>query len=853
MGKRSWDELDAILDEALELPPEKRPVLLDRLQLDPSERERLEKLIAAAESDDDTLAAGGALGGRRGEQLAALLDDEEPPGAPDSIPGYRLLRRIGSGGMGHVWEADQIEPVRRRVAVKVIRPERDSDRVVARFESERQTLARMNHPGIAQIFDAGLTDSGRHFFTMEYVDGLPLAAFCDEHRLSIRQRLELFREVCDAVQHAHQKGVIHRDLKPSNVLVTRVHGRPVPKVIDFGIARLAEGVLDRESLLTEVGMVIGTPEYMSPEQASASPVDVDTRADVYALGVLLYELLTGALPFERPGSSPVALAGFFSELRETEPPRPSQRVGERGEKSLSAAVSRGTEPVGLARALRGDLDWIVMKALEKDRARRYDSVGELSADVGRHLSHEPVSAGPPGTVYRMGKLARRHRGLLAASAAVLVALLAGLAGTVTGLLRAREEAERARTQAAIAEAVNAFLNDDLLAAVAPGSQGRDVTMREVLDTAASGLEGRFPDQPQVEAAVRHTIGDTYVRLGRLDEASPHLERAVALRAEALGEDAPATLESVHALGELRFYQGRIEDADALLHRCFEGRERALGPNHPETLSALSDLGAVAQARGDLDDAEQHYRDAYGRASAALNEDDETLLAMEHNLGALLHERDHLDEAESWLRRALEGSRRVLGNDHPETLSTLSLLGSVLREAGRREEAAPIDEEVLATRRRVLGDEHPSTLISANNLAMLRSDLGQLREAEDLLRSTLAVQRRVLGEDHDAVILSLGNIGGIVTRDGRPAEAEPLYLEALERCRRTLGPDHALCGATLRGYARTLAALSRPAEAEARFREAHAVLAAAYGEDHPDVTALAEELEKLTGSPVGSRD
>ena len=326
MGRRSWDELDAILDEALDLPTEKRPVFFDRLELDPPERERLEKLIAAAESDDDTLAAGGALGGRRGQQIAALLEEEEPSGPPDSIPGYRLLRRIGSGGMGHVWEAEQIDPVRRRVAVKIIRPGRDTGRVVARFESERQTLALMNHPGIAQIFDAGVTGSGPPLLhhgvrRRPAPDGLLRRAPSAGSRAPA-----LFVEVCDAVQHAHQKGVIHRDLKPSNVLVTRVDGRPVPKVIDFGIARLAEGVLERQTLLTEAGMLIGTPEYMSPEQAGASPADVDTRADVYALGVLLYELLAGALPFERPGSSPVALAGFFSELRETEPPRPSRRA-----------------------------------------------------------------------------------------------------------------------------------------------------------------------------------------------------------------------------------------------------------------------------------------------------------------------------------------------------------------------------------------------------------------------------------------------------------------------------------------------------------------------------------------------
>jgi serine/threonine protein kinase/tetratricopeptide (TPR) repeat protein len=845
MGKRSWDELDAILDEALDLPLEKRPVFFDRLHLEETDRRRLESLIAAAESDDDTLAADGALGGRlRGALAAVLADDEERSRTPDSIRGHRLVRRIGSGGMGHVWEAEQLEPVRRRVAVKIIRPERDTGRVVARFESERQTLALMHHPGIAQVFDAGVTESGRPFFTMEFVDGAPLTAFCDEARMTVRERLGIFIDVCDAVQHAHQKGVIHRDLKPSNVLVTRVDGRPVPKVIDFGIARLAEGALRRETLLTEDGMLIGTPEYMSPEQAGASPADVDTRADVYALGVLLYELLTGALPLDRPASDPVALAGFFSELRETDSPRPSQRVEGLGEAALAVAAARRTEPTALARGLRGDLDWVVMKALEKDRSRRYDSVGELAADVRRHMRDEPVTAGRPSPTYRMRKFARRNRGLLAAGAAVLVALLAGLVGTMTGLVRARQEAERARTQAAITEAVNAFLNEDLLAAVAPGSQGRDVTMREALDAAAAGLEGRFPAQPEIEAAIRHTIGDTYMALGRMDDAAPQLERAVALRQASLGTDDPDTLESAHALGELRFYQGQPGEAEALLHRCLEGRERTLGPDDPLTISTLSDLGAVAQARGDLDAAERRYRAAYERARSALGEDDPTIAALQHNLGAALHERGQLDEAEEWLREALETSRRLLGDDHPDTLTTLGLLGSVLREAGRFEEAEPIQRESLALRRRVLGDEHPSTLLAANNLAMLRADLGRLDEAEALERSTLEVQRRVLGDDHDATILSLGNLASILTRLGRPREAEPLLVEALESCHRTLGKDHSLCASTLRRYGGTLVALERYAEAERQLLEAHTLLVAAYDEHHPSATRAAAGLAEL---------
>jgi tetratricopeptide (TPR) repeat protein len=837
-----WDELDAILDEALDLPTSERAAFLARQGLEPSERVRLERLLSIAEAPDATLTGGGGLAGVLGDDLVAFLEQE--PSSSDDVPGHRLGRRIGSGGMGEVWEAEQLAPVRRRVAVKVLRPGLATERVVSRFESERQALALMSHPGIAQIFDAGLTGSGRPFFTMELVDGPPFTAFCDAQCLSIRDRLRLFVDVCDAVLHAHQKGVVHRDIKPSNVLVTRVDGRPVPKVIDFGIARLVDGPLEAATVLTEAGMVVGTPEYMSPEQAGASPADVDTRADVYALGVVLYELVAGVRPFERRDASVASLGDLFRDIRETEPERPSRRVEGTGERSFAVAAARDTEPWALVRSLRGDLDWITMKALEKDRERRYGSVDELSADVRRHLMDEPVTVGPPGAGYRLGKFARRNSGLLTATAAVVVAVVAGLLGTVTGLVRAREEAARARTQAAIAEAVNAFLNQDLLAAVAPGSQGRDVTMREALDAAASRLEGRFQGQPEVEASVRHTIGETYMRLGRLDDASPHLERAVALRERALGADAPETLVTVHALGELRFYQGRVDEAEALLRRSFEGRERALGPNDALTLAAMSDLGAVAQDRGRLDEAERLYRGAYERASVVLAGDDPSLLSMMHNLGALLQDRGRLDEAETWLRRAYEGSRTRLGPDHPDTLSSLSLLGSVLREAERLAEAEPIYRETLAARTRVLGEKHPSTLLSANNLAMLYYDLGRLEEAEALQRATLETQRRVLGRDHDATILSLGNLGAILTRLGRAREAAPLLADAVERCRRVLGTGHSLCGHTLRKQGNCLVALGRYPEAERRLLEAHAVLAAAYADDHPSTRLAAADAARL---------
>ncbi|UCF68795.1 MAG: serine/threonine protein kinase, partial [Acidobacteriota bacterium] len=643
------------------------------------------------------------------------------------------------------------------------------------------------------------------------------------------------------------KGIIHRDLKPSNVLVTTADERAIPKVIDFGIARAIEGPLSGATLLTEAGQIIGTPEYMSPEQAGDDPADVDTRSDVYALGVLLYELLTSTLPLERSAAGPSGLAELLYRVRETEPPRPSRRVidsADRAEAAVDAAAARCTTPSGLARALRGDLDWIALRALAKNRAHRYGSAAEFADDIRRHLRDEPVAAGPPSAAYRVIKFARRHAGLLSAAAAILVALVAGLIGTWTGLVRARHEAERARTEAAIAEAVNRFLNEDLLASVAPGAQGRDVSMREVLDTAAERLEGRFNEQPVVAATLRRTIGATYTRLGRLDDAAPQLERSAAAFENALGADDPRTLEAIHALAELRFYQGRPEEAEALLLRVVEERRRVLGPDDAATLAALSDLGAVAHDQGRLGDAERHYRAALGVARRTLPPDDRRRLAMAHNLGALLRDRAQYEAAEAILREAWEASRDALGAEHPETLATLSLLGSVLREADRLDAAEPIYTEVFESRRRVLGDEHPSTLLSANNLAMLATDLGNYAQAERWQRFALEGQLATLGADHDATILSWGNLGAILTADGRAAEAEPLLAETVERARRVLGAGHPLTGHTLRKYGNALLAMKRWDDAEPVLLEAHEVLSASLEADHPDTRRTATSLASL---------
>ena len=432
---------------------------------------------------------------------------------------YRILSLIAEGGMGAVYLAEQQTP-QRRVALKVIKAGMDTRHVVARFETEREALALMDHPSIATVFDAGETHSGRPYFVMEYVAGVPITDYCDRHNLRTRERLALFLQVCSAVQHAHQKGVIHRDLKPSNVLVTVVEGNPIPKVIDFGVAKATSRRLTEKTLFTELGLLVGTPEYMSPEQAEMTGLDVDTRTDIYALGVLLYELIVGALPFDSVRLRRAGYAEIQRIIREEEPARPSTRLSSLGATASEVARRRHTDLPSLMRELRGDLDWITLKSMEKDRTRRYASASELAADLSRHLADEPVSARPANFAYRSRKFVRRHRAgvaIGAAAIAVLVAFGATMAVQSSRIAAQRDLATRERDRA---ERVSGFLVSLFEASDPDRSKGEKVTARQILDLGRQRLDSELKDQPQTRAALLHTIGSVYAALDLNDVAEP---------------------------------------------------------------------------------------------------------------------------------------------------------------------------------------------------------------------------------------------------------------------------------------------------------------------------------------------
>jgi len=738
---------------------------------------------------------------------------------------FKILQQIGEGGFGVVFEAQQDRPVKRRVALKVIKHGMDTREVIARFEAERQALALMDHPHIARVLDAGATGSGRPYFVMELVKGEPISSYCDKHALSIGERLKLFEQVCAAVQHAHTKGVIHRDLKPSNVLVSGQDGAAFAKVIDFGIAKATSGRLTDKTLFTELHQMVGTPLYMSPEQAEGS-TDIDTRTDIYSLGVLLYELLTGTTPFESDTLRTAPYAEVQRIIREVEPLRPSARLSASATTLSGVATARGMEPRKLTRLVRGELDWIVMKAIEKERARRYETVNGLAMDVHRYLAGQPVLAAPPSKIYRLRKFIRRNK--IAVGAALLVA-----ASLFIGIIGFAWQARIAQARATELEQVSKF-QADMLGQVDPTAAGillskdvqakfaealrkadaaeadrnaqvdtfakqwqhvnatdaaRDLIDRTILKPAVQAIDQQFKDQPVVDAALRQVLADRYAGMGLYEAALPLQQRALESRRRVLGEQNPDTLKSINRLGNLLQDEGKLAEAEPYLREALEKRRRLLGEEHPDTLESINALGVLLAAQGKLDDAEKYYREALAKRRRVLGEEHPGTLEVIANLSALLQAQGKLSEAEPLLREALEKHRRVLGEEHKDTLDLISNMGMLLRAQGKLVEAEPYLRDALEKHRRVLGEEHPNTLGSINNMCVLLQSQGKLSEAEPFCREALEKYRRVLGADHPNTLACIGNLGYVLQSQGKLGEAEPLLHEALAANRRVLGDEH----------------------------------------------------------------
>jgi eukaryotic-like serine/threonine-protein kinase len=715
-----WSRVKEIVGAALEEEPGVRAAFLDRVcSENESLRCEVDSLLAAYSQADDLTA----------HDWVISLTNAVATGK--AIGPYRLEKELGSGGMGQVWLAAQTQPVQRWVALKLIRAGFYDSSVAQRFLTERQALALMNHPAIAKVFDAGTTESGQPYFVMEYVEGLPITDYCDQNRLSVIERLKLFLQVCEGVQHAHQKAIIHRDLKPSNILVVEVDGKPSPRIIDFGLAKNAKPLSAECASLTQAGAFLGTPGYISPEQADPRVEDLDTRTDVYSLGVVLFELLTGCLPFDPQRWKMQRPDQVLKELCETDPPRPSTKA--------ASSKAKGADARQLAKFLQGDLDLITLKALERDRDRRYGSTAELSADIGNYLENRPVNARSPKTAYRLQKYIRRNRLGVAIAASALLLLIAFAVTQSIQLRNIKRERDRG-------DRITTFMTRMFKVSDPSEARGTSVTAREILDRSSKEIHGELARDPELQAQLMEVMGRVYLNLGLASRARPLFESAIELRRRVLGPNDPKTLQSMDDLALLLDEEGHPLEAEKVQRESLAKRRAIQGPDHPDVRKALSNLAIFVKDAG------------------------------------------RFEEAEKLDREILTVFLRTQGLKHIDTLSSMNNLASDYMAEGRYPEAKTLFEQALQTERGFLGINHPLTLASMNNIAAVLLRMGRYPEAEKLQEETRDIQRRVLGPDHPDTAGSTYNLACLAAQQGRPDKAFTLLREALDG---GLSPNEAL--------------------------------------------------------------
>jgi len=781
-----------------------------------------EARVGTAKPTEDSRedAATAFSGGTKPSHFAELGVEERTRIGP-----YVLGAKLGQGGMGSVFVADQLEPVQRRVAFKVIQLGMDTEALLRRFDTERQILALMDHPNVATMLDAGATPGGRPYFVMEFVDGIEIDKFCKQKRLTINQRIKLFLQVLAGIEHAHQKGILHRDIKPGNIIISQKENRSVAKIIDFGIAKSLTGTITGEGLMTRMltqhGDVIGTPNYMAPEQAMLGTDSLDVRTDLFSLGAVLYELLVGISPFERHSSNSSSL----NDVAKRESRTPVQQLKGTGDFIGCLADERRVSRKTLEKILSGDIAWVVLKALKSERAERYRSVSEFSDDLKRYLDGYPVIAKPQRFWYLAARFAARRKALVAATSVLTIALIGTTIAAVTGFIQAEKAAELANKSAAEANLIAEFqatqlseidasamgmdlrtamlekvraeheirgleaeqtdANIEQLKELIEGASFTDLALemldKNIFDRALSAIGEDFNEQPLLQARLLQTIADTVTKLGRLGYATEPQKRAMEIRRHVLGDDHPDTLLSINNMGFLFHHQGKLEEAGLYYREALEGRRRVLGDEHADTFESIANMAALLRYQGELIEAEPYYREA------------------------------------------LEGRRRTLGDEHQQTLVSINNMGALLIDQGNYAEAEQYYRESLETSRRVLGKQHSDTLISINNLGTLFYYQGKMAEAEPYLAEALAVSRRTLGNEHTDTLISIHNMGRVLRNLGDLEEAETLGREATEVARKTLGDHHANLGVFLTAYGQILFALERFDEAERVLEEAHAIL------------------------------
>jgi len=689
---------------------------------------------------------------------------------PLSIGPYRIIRKLGEGGMGQVWLAEQTAPVKRQVALKVILSGRFSSDGLARFQLEQQALAMMEHPSIAKVFDAGVTPDGRPYFVMEYVPGEAITDYCDRKRLTVAQRLELFMRLCEGVQHAHQKAVIHRDLKPSNILVVEIDGRPTPRIIDFGVAKSISQESTEQAMVTGFGAMVGTPGYMSPEQADPAVLDVDTRTDVYSLGVVLYELVSGYLPFDPKQWRGKSFWDALQQLKEEDPPRPSTKVASDPKRSTTAAGNRQIETPQLVSMLRGDLDWITAKAVEKDRERRYGTPSELAADIGRFLAHEPVIARPPSRAYRVRKYVQRHKVGVTAGVGLAMLLVAFALIQSVDLRRATRERDRA-------DRVTQFMVGLFNVSNPIRARGNTVTAREILDKGAKDISAGLTDEPQVQADLMRAMAESYDGLGLYSRAHDLMQKAYDIQCRTLGPRDRKTLESMSFLGSTMLSCGQNAEALKWLQQTLAIQQKVLGPEDHDTLTTRRYLCDALYAESNFQNAER-----FARETMALD-------------------------------------RRLLGPENPDTLHAMSRLADTLELQAHYPEAEKLYREALDTEEHTLGAEDPVTLESMDSLAKVLIDEGNYSQAEALLNRALPLDRRILGSEHSHTLEAIGDFAYVCLKEGKYPEAQKLYRELVDTEMRQNGPQSVENLADMEELAITYAHEDRYANASQLFHQA----------------------------------
>ena len=739
--------------------------------------------------------------------------DHPIPRALYSIGPYELVCEIGEGSMGVVYHARQREPIRRDVAIKIAGSGPNNQEIIARLASERQALAIMDHPNIARVYDAGATSDGRPYFVMELVRGDHITEYCSSKQLGVRERVELFIPVCHAVQHAHQKGIIHRDIKPSNILVANQDGQPIPKVIDFGLAKVLGQQLDPTANMTNIGTVMGTLCYMSPEQADVIRQDVDTRADVYSLGVVLYELLTGTTPLLKKTVATTMYAEVLQRIRDQQPPAPSVRLRHSPDGADVAALGH-KDPVRLAKLVSGELDWIVMKALERDRARRYETPNALAQDLQCYLAGEPVEAGPPSFVYRYGRYLRKHRLAFSVAAAFTVILMAV---TVVGLWIAWRagRAERETRE------VNDFLKEVLIpeplmdGGVQPIQYADpDLAVRVALDRAAARVGSKFTSEPLIEASMRQTIGRTYKDLGLYGQAEDQVSRALSIRQRFLGGLHPETLTSMDTLAAVYEREGKLAAAEPLYHEALDKRRRVLGAGHPDTLATSRGLSVLYYDQGKYQQAESLANSVLHTQSTLLGEDaSETLITM-GNLAAIYQVEHKYPQAEALYSRSIELYSRTLPKEAPYLLKVKTNLGELYSEEGKVADANMIFNNVLSIQKRVLGEDNRDTIYTLKDLAALYAAQAKNVQAEQLYKMALLASRKSLGDRHSITLAIMSGLAGVYQGQQRFLQAEALLGQVVAIRHSVLGESHPETLSAMSSLSYVMLRLRKYPEAEA---------------------------------------